>query len=127
MGRIEPNPMPGPIDVMVMSGPYDGVSVHLTEPNNRNLERGPGYFLGRHTDCDVTFPYDRWVSSRHARLFQEDDRWFLEDLKSTNHTFLGLYRPDGSFAGRQVIDGTVPVESGQLVQLGRVWIRILFP
>jgi pSer/pThr/pTyr-binding forkhead associated (FHA) protein len=113
-----------PIQIMVMSGPYDGSEIRLTEPNNRHAAKGPGYIFGRRDDCDLSLPYDRWVSSRHARLFQEDGQWFLEDLKSTNKTYLGKLRADGSFDGREVIEGIVPVDYGQLIQLGRVWIRI---
>lgn len=46
------------------------------------------FFLGRGTDCRVRF-YDPLVSRRHARVFHEDGRWFIEDLGSRNGTRLG--------------------------------------
>lgn len=112
--------MTGPVEIMVMSGPYDGSLVRLTAP--RNSERG--YLFGRRDECDLSFPYDRWVSGRHARLFQEDGQWYIEDLGSTNKTYLGKMRPDGTFAGREQIEGIHPIAAGQLIQLGRVWVRL---
>lgn len=112
------------LEVIVMSGPYDGQSIRVESPNNRNVDHGIGYIIGRHQSCDVSFPYDRWISSRHARLYFQDDMWFIEDLRSTNHTFLANTRADGTFAGKQRLTGSREVAYGQLIQLGRIWVRI---
>ena len=45
------------------------------------------FFLGRGTDCRVRF-YDPLVSRQHARIFQEDGEWKVEDLGSRNGTTL---------------------------------------
>ncbi len=116
--------MTGPVNIMVMSGPYDGQVVALNAPNNPKFN--DSYLLGRRDYCDLSFPYDRWVSGEHARLFQVDDQWFIQDLKSTNGTFLGIMRPNETFAGREQIEVMTihPIQPGQLIQLGRVWIRL---
>lgn len=43
--------------------------------------------IGRHTHCDITV-LDEVVSSQHARLSYHHNQWWLEDLSSTNGTFL---------------------------------------
>ncbi len=108
------------LEIMVMSGPYDGSRYQLTTPHDAHV----GYILGRRDDCDLAFPYDRWVSSHHARLFQMAGDWFVEDLGSTNKTYIEKRRADGSFAGREKIEGVQSVAYGQLIQLGRIWIRL---
>ncbi|HVL81288.1 MAG TPA: FHA domain-containing protein [Actinomycetota bacterium] len=45
----------------------------------------PETILGRDPSCHVTIP-DPSASSRHARVFQSDGEWYVEDLGSTNGT-----------------------------------------
>jgi ABC-type multidrug transport system ATPase subunit/pSer/pThr/pTyr-binding forkhead associated (FHA) protein len=42
---------------------------------------------GSDESCDIRVP-ERYVSGRHCRLERCDDEWFLEDLGSTNGTFV---------------------------------------
>lgn len=41
------------------------------------------YLIGRHEDCDIVLPSSS-VSRRHANLFVEDGRCYIEDLNSAN-------------------------------------------
>lgn len=43
--------------------------------------------IGRSQEADI-FLSDRRVSSRHARIYLKEDHFFLEDLGSTNGTFV---------------------------------------
>lgn len=43
--------------------------------------------IGRGTDCDVRIRH-RNISRRHCRIWQDDSRYWLEDLGSTNGTFI---------------------------------------
>ncbi|MDH7576492.1 MAG: FtsW/RodA/SpoVE family cell cycle protein [Bacillota bacterium] len=43
--------------------------------------------IGRAPDCDITLP-DHYVSSHHARIYLSAGEYFVEDLGSTNGTFL---------------------------------------
>ena len=44
--------------------------------------------IGRVPDNDLHAPLDRKMSRQHAKITQVDNRYFLEDLGSTNGTFL---------------------------------------
>jgi pSer/pThr/pTyr-binding forkhead associated (FHA) protein len=51
--------------------------------------------VGRDESCHVTIP-DSSVSHRHARIYHSDGEWYVEDLGSTNGTFVNdrpLTRP----------------------------------
>ncbi len=43
--------------------------------------------IGRDPSCDIYLP-DSVISSRHARLVYRNAHWWIEDLMSTNGTFL---------------------------------------
>ena len=43
--------------------------------------------LGRGTDCDIQVDRDS-VSRRHARVFRAGDDWLIEDLNSTNGSYV---------------------------------------
>ncbi len=47
----------------------------------------PEVIIGRSASCDVILE-DKTVSGRHARLAYHHGQWWLEDLGSTNGTFL---------------------------------------
>lgn len=55
----------------------------LTLPNARR----PVLVIGRRPNCDVVLR-DQRVSRVHAVLMLLDDQWFLEDLRSTNGTYV---------------------------------------
>jgi two-component system, cell cycle response regulator len=44
-------------------------------------------FIGRDSDCDIQIDRNS-VSRRHARIFRSGDRWHLEDLQSTNGSYV---------------------------------------
>jgi hypothetical protein len=48
---------------------------------------GPGLVIGRALACDITID-DSYASGRHARLYDRDGRVYLEDLNSTNGTYV---------------------------------------
>lgn len=48
---------------------------------------GDEMVVGRGSDCDVQIDRDS-VSRRHARIFREGQQWFVEDLGSTNGSYI---------------------------------------
>ena len=47
--------------------------------------------IGRGSDAAIRLD-DDYVSTRHARIAASDDQWFVEDLGSTNGTYVGSSR-----------------------------------
>lgn len=47
----------------------------------------PEFFIGRDPVCDCLLE-DETISSKHARIFYRQNQWWVEDLDSSNGTFL---------------------------------------
>ncbi|MCA9930713.1 MAG: FHA domain-containing protein [Anaerolineales bacterium] len=71
-----------PAVLTVLSSPDD----ELTAAGRWEIEQLP-FFIGRE-GCDLTIAGDRHVSRRHARISYADDDYFIEDLGSSNGTFI---------------------------------------
>jgi ABC-type multidrug transport system ATPase subunit len=59
--------------------------------SDRSLRAGPSYSIGRNPESDIVVNEPR-VSWHHAMLRLEGATWLLEDVGSTNGTFLGAQR-----------------------------------
>ena len=103
-GRKQRTPRGAPTKLQVVSGPNSGQSVPLGE--------GP-VLLGRGTDAAIRLD-DDYVSTRHARFATNGEQWFVEDLGSTNGTYLGSQR----------ITSPTPVGLGLQVRLGKTIVEL---
>ena len=73
----------GTTKLTVTAGPLAGTTLPL---------RPAGTLIGRSPECALVLD-DDYASGRHARIFQDDDgTWKVEDLRSTNGTYLGATR-----------------------------------
>ena len=82
-GRKASRGRKGPSRLVVTAGPLAGTTLPL---------RPSGTLIGRSPECALVLD-DDYASGRHARIFQADDgTWQVEDLRSTNGTFLGATR-----------------------------------
>jgi pSer/pThr/pTyr-binding forkhead associated (FHA) protein len=54
----------------------------------------------------------------HAYLYWQNNRWWLEDLNSTNGTFLEYAETEAR------VKGTIPIDPGVLFRIGHTWMRI---
>ncbi len=68
--------------------------------------------LGRAAECELRLD-DTYVSQQHARIFDRNGNWYVEDLGSTNGTFVNeqkLVAPAMLTPGDTVRVGTTTVE-----------------
>jgi hypothetical protein len=65
-----------------------------SEQRGRTYPLGNEITLGRAAGCQVTLD-DTFASQIHARLFARDGQFFVEDLGSTNGTFLNSSKVGG--------------------------------
>jgi pSer/pThr/pTyr-binding forkhead associated (FHA) protein len=68
--------------------------------------------IGRDSTCDLVIPNDT-VSSHHARLSFHHKQWWLEDLQSTNGTFLNnerLYTSTVIVSGDDLMLGNISLQ-----------------
>jgi pSer/pThr/pTyr-binding forkhead associated (FHA) protein len=90
-------------------------SVTIVEGANRgetvSLDGAP-LLIGRGTDAAIRLD-DDYVSTRHARIAANQDQWYVEDLGSTNGTYVGTTRitqPTTLTLGSQVRIGKTILE-----------------
>ncbi len=90
--------------LVVTEGPLAGRTLELS---------GTPILLGRAQEATLVLE-DDYASGRHARLFPQGSRWFIEDLGSTNGTYLG----------DQQLTRALPVELGVPVRIGKTVIEL---
>ena len=93
-----------PTKLQVVSGPNSGQSVPLSDQP---------ILLGRGTDAAIRLD-DDYVSTRHARFATNGEQWFVEDVGSTNGTYLGSQR----------ITTPLPIGIGIPVRLGKTIVEL---
>lgn len=85
----------------------------VLEPRSRKgstFEVGTEITIGRSSKASISVPDDAFVSQLHARVYQSDGGTMVEDLASTNGTFVN---------GVQ-IQGTHPLDKGDRLQIGSI-------
>jgi pSer/pThr/pTyr-binding forkhead associated (FHA) protein len=97
--------------VPVPSGP-SAVVVHPPEGKTRTVKIGPSMTIGRAPECELLID-DTYASSQHARIFGKNGTWYVEDLGSTNGTFVNdqkLAAPAMVQPGDKIRVGTTVLE-----------------
>jgi len=92
-----------PTHVLVVDGANKG--------ERADLAKAP-ILIGRGADAAIRLD-DDYVSTRHARIAASGDQWFVEDLGSTNGTYIGSVRisqPTTISLGTQVRVGKTILE-----------------
>lgn len=93
-----------PTKLQIVEGPNAGQSVPLGDKP---------ILLGRGADAAIRLD-DDYVSTRHARFATNGEQWFVEDLGSTNGTYLGSQR----------ITTPTPIGLGIAVRLGKTIVEL---
>jgi pSer/pThr/pTyr-binding forkhead associated (FHA) protein len=90
--------------LMVTAGALAGTTLGLTDQQ---------ITVGRANDATLVLN-DDYASSRHARLFPQDGQWIVEDLGSTNGTYLD----------RQKVTQPTPVPVGVPIRIGKTVLEL---
>jgi pSer/pThr/pTyr-binding forkhead associated (FHA) protein len=90
--------------LVVTSGSLAGTRISLGEQP---------VMIGRANDSTLVLT-DDYASTRHARLTQRDGEWFVEDLGSTNGTYLD----------RSKVTGPTPVPPGVPIRIGKTVLEL---
>ena len=101
--KAPPKRRGSPTHVLVVEGANAG--------ERAELEQAP-ILIGRGSDAAIRLD-DDYVSTRHARIAASGDQWFVEDLGSTNGTYIGtarLTQPTTLTLGTQVRIGKTILE-----------------
>jgi pSer/pThr/pTyr-binding forkhead associated (FHA) protein len=91
--------------------------LHLVRPEEyagRVYDTGDEVTVGRAAGCGVPIDYDTFASNLHARLFRLDGELWVEDLGSTNGTWVNAER----------IAERTRVEKGDLLQMGSTVFQV---
>ena len=89
-----------------MSGPEDGqVEVFDALPIG----------MGRGLENPLVIPCDDQVSRRHCVVREEQGQFVVEDLQSTNGTYVG---------GARLIGESAHLAPGELFRVGRTWLEL---
>ena len=100
-------PRPGrstPRELLVTAGVAAGTSLALD---------GQQITIGRADDATLVLN-DDYASTRHARIFPQDGQWLVEDLGSTNGTYLD----------RQKVTHPTPVPVGVPIRIGKTVLEL---
>ncbi|GAB2979766.1 FHA domain-containing protein FhaB/FipA [Nocardioides montaniterrae] len=93
-----------PTHVTVVQGANTGISADLASAP---------VLIGRGNDAAIRLD-DDYVSTRHARIVSSGDQWYVEDLGSTNGTYLGSQR----------ITQAMPIGLGSQVRIGKTILEL---
>jgi pSer/pThr/pTyr-binding forkhead associated (FHA) protein len=93
-----------PHQLLVTAGALAGTSLGLSDQQ---------ITIGRAGDATLVLN-DDYASTRHARLFPQDGQWLVEDLGSTNGTYLD----------RQKVTQPTPVPVGVPIRIGKTVLEL---
>jgi pSer/pThr/pTyr-binding forkhead associated (FHA) protein len=93
-----------PQRLLVTAGSLAGTEIALTDQQ---------ITIGRADDATLVLT-DDYASTRHARLFPQDGQWLVEDLGSTNGTYLD----------RQKVTEPTPVPIGVPIHIGKTVLEL---
>ncbi len=83
------------------------------ELKGRSYPLGEEVTVGRAAGCQVTIE-DTYASQLHARVFQREGQIYVEDLGSTNGTYLN----------RRKVTGPMVVQRGDKLQIGNTVLEL---
>ena len=108
---------PAPVPAAVATGkvgPEKLVVVAPAERKGMEFQLRDEVTVGRAGGCGVLLSDDTFVSQLHARVFRRDGDLFVEDLGSTNGTYLN----------KKKVTAPVAIRKGDKIQFGRTTMEV---
>jgi pSer/pThr/pTyr-binding forkhead associated (FHA) protein len=102
----EPAPTlpPGPSTLLVQG---------RSDAKPRTVKLSASMTVGRAPECELRLD-DTYASQQHARLFARNNSWFVEDLGSTN----------GTFVNEQKLAAPAMLQPGDKVRVGQTIVEL---
>jgi hypothetical protein len=101
----EQRPVRGALSQLIVTeGALSGTRIALT---------GKPILIGRANDSTLVLT-DDYASTRHARISETNSVWYLEDLGSTN----------GTYVGQSKVEGPIPLEAGVVIRIGKTAMEL---
>ena len=88
----------------VLGGPIDGQIFTFVKSVD----------IGRDPSCGISITTDNYISRRHAKIMVIEPECFLEDLNSTN----------GTFINNEQLKGRIVISNGQYFTVGKTQMQI---
>ena len=79
----------------------------------RTFKLGASMAVGRAPECEIRVE-DTYASQQHARIFGKGEKWYVEDLGSTN----------GTFVNDQRLAAPAQVEPGDRIRVGTTMLEL---
>ena len=92
--------------IEIIGGAMDGKEVQISNTS----------YIGRDTTNEIAIPTDRFISRRHACLKLMEEGYILEDLSSSN----------GTFINEQRVQCPLLLTDKQIFTVGRTALRIKY-
>jgi len=114
LGRVSATPVAAPQAAI----PDPASALELIDPAESSYYEGTSFPLdhyttiGRHDDNAIAID-DGFVSGSHAEIIYDGGGWWVQDLGSTN----------GTFVNSQPVRSRMQLSNGDIVQFGRVRLR----
>jgi pSer/pThr/pTyr-binding forkhead associated (FHA) protein len=121
----KPLPVPAPAPAAAPQVPSrrsgtprpNGERLVILEPPDRQGQEfplGEELTVGRAAGCGVLIPDDTFVSQLHARVFRRDGDFYVEDLGSTNGTYLN----------NKKVTAAVAMRKGDKLKIGKTTMEV---
>jgi pSer/pThr/pTyr-binding forkhead associated (FHA) protein len=110
----QPQPAPSRNRKAERAGGERLVVVEPADRKGHTFDLGDELTVGRAEGCGVTIPDDTFVSQVHARVFRRDGSLYVEDLGSTN----------GTFVNKKQVSAAVPLRKGDRLQVGKTVLEL---
>ena len=93
--------------VLVRSGPIEG--------HKYAVKSDSPILIGRSEEANIRIAYDQYCSRRHAKVYWDNGKCYVQDLESTN----------GTYVNGAKITGTLELNNNDIISLGDTELLVI--